>query len=274
MRRTAQITATARPTSRTAQRIAITRPATMPKTIFSATIATAIRTIQATRRRPKAPNAECGCSLLHAADAYPRDSTPPNARDRRPAAPEEEGGAAGRSVSIDGSQSWGCFRCAKRASPRVLARLEPQPGEPVAADELVAAAGGRDEHEAPRRGAGGLRSALRGRGWLAGSAAEVMASMIGPRAAPLRWPVVQEQQVAVLHGEPAMVRPDGAVTPAGDARRPGRAASSRSRRPAARASTRRWRCSRRAATRSTRRWRAGSWPASWSRATRAWRARA
>ena len=33
--------------------------------------------------------------------------------------------------------------------------LEPQPGEPVAADELVAAAAGRDEHEAPgRRGIG------------------------------------------------------------------------------------------------------------------------
>ena len=61
-----------------------------------------------------------------------------------------------------------------------LPRLEPQAGEPVAADELVAAAGGRDEHEAAapagRAGAGRRRE----RGWLAGSAAEVMGSMIGP----------------------------------------------------------------------------------------------
>ena len=32
---------------------------------------------------------------------------------------------------------------------RGVALLEPQQGEPVAADELVTAAGGRDEHEAP-----------------------------------------------------------------------------------------------------------------------------
>lgn len=33
-----------------------------------------------------------------------------------------------------------------------LARLEPQAGEPVAADQLVTAAGGRDEHEPARAG--------------------------------------------------------------------------------------------------------------------------
>src|SRR5215210_3061690 len=152
MRRTAQITATARPTSRTDQRTAITNPATMPNTIFSATSATAMRTTHATRRRPKAPNAEC-CCCCSMRQIVPADFKRSSTNDR-PAAPEEEGGAAGHFFFDRWESVVGVLQVREARVARGLAGLEPQPGEPVAADELVAAAGGRDEHEAARRGCG------------------------------------------------------------------------------------------------------------------------
>ena len=54
-----------------AQKIAMTSPATMPKTIFSAMTATASRTIQATTRRASVPK-RGGLGVLHAAKCYPR----------------------------------------------------------------------------------------------------------------------------------------------------------------------------------------------------------
>ena len=68
-----------------------------------------------------------------------------------------------------------------------VARLEAQAREPVAADELVAPAGGRDEHEPAATG--GSPVVWLGRSWLAGSAVEVMASMIGPRGRSFDGPL-------------------------------------------------------------------------------------
>ena len=80
---------------------------------------------------------------------------------------------------------------------------------------------GRARGGAPRGGR--VAGRVAGTKWRAGSAAEVMASMIGPRRAGLRWPVVQVSRLAVRpHGERLMVTAtDGAVTAAGDERRPG-----------------------------------------------------
>src|SRR5215208_78416 len=110
----------------------------------------------------------------------------------RPAAPEEEGGTAGLSVFDRWESVVAVLEVREALRARRLARLEAQACEPVAADELVAAAGGRDEHEAARHRCGRV----------AGRAVETKLAR-GKRggghgkddragAIRLRWPVVQE----------------------------------------------------------------------------------
>src|SRR5215218_4952549 len=73
-------------------------------------------------------------------------------------------------------------------APRVPC-LELEAGEPVAADELVPAALGRDEVQAPcgRAVRGGAGTSL-----AVGECGGVHAQDDRARGAPLRWPVVQE----------------------------------------------------------------------------------
>ena len=110
-----------------------------------------------------------------------------------PAAPEEEGGAAGRLLFRSMGVSRGSASGARSArSPRDVARLEAQAREPVAADELVAAAGGRDEHEAPRRGGGRVAGRVAGTKLAGGERGGGHGKHDRAAGPALRWPVVQE----------------------------------------------------------------------------------
>src|SRR5829696_6016333 len=73
-----------------------------------------------------------------------------------------------------------------------LARLEAQAREPVAADELVAATGGRDEHEAARRGCGRVAGRVAGTNLVGGDRCGGHGKHDRAAGPPLRWPVVQE----------------------------------------------------------------------------------
>ena len=121
--------------------------------------------------------AECG-ALFHVVKGTAGPQ--PRLKGVRPAAPEEEGGTAGRSSVLDLWESVvGVLEMREALVAPHLARLEPQPGEPVAAHHLVAAAAARlggDEHEAAR-GAGPRRRRRRRRR-RSEKAAEVMDSMM------------------------------------------------------------------------------------------------
>src|SRR5215208_6436256 len=130
--------------------------------------------------------------MLHALHSTGADEAPINGiQARRPGG----GGRGGGPFVFDRWESVvGGLEVREALLTRHVLGLEPEAGEPVAADELVAAALGRDEHEAP-----GGRSVRRRAGTRLGGGKRggVHTRMIGAGRPPFDGPLSKKQQVGL-----------------------------------------------------------------------------